>query len=116
LEVGPVAHGHLDQRWTLARVRAVVAEHFKLTYSIKCMALVLHRMGWSVQVPARRVDEREEEAVEHWRQKVWPRIKAPRVTWTPGSASKTRGTGRQAAQGAHLGQARTHPGDHRHRG
>ncbi|MFL1431316.1 MULTISPECIES: winged helix-turn-helix domain-containing protein [unclassified Nocardiopsis] len=90
LEVGPAAHGYPDQRWTLARVRAVVAERFDVTYSIKGMALVLHRMGWSVQVPARRADERDEEAVEHWRQEVWPRLKAPRATWTPGSASKTR--------------------------
>lgn len=90
LDLGPAAYGWSDQRWTLARVRAVVAEHFNVTYSIKGMALVLHRLGWSVQVPARRAAERDDETVAHWQQEVWPRVKAPRATWTRGCASRTR--------------------------
>uniref|UniRef100_UPI00076E4842 winged helix-turn-helix domain-containing protein n=1 Tax=Nocardiopsis alborubida TaxID=146802 RepID=UPI00076E4842 len=79
LDLGPAAHGFADQRWTLARIRAVVAEHFHVTYSLAGMSLLLHRLGWSVQVPTRRAAERDKEVVEQWRQQVWPRVKAPRA-------------------------------------
>lgn len=90
LDLGPAAHGFADQRWTLARIRAVVAEHVDVTYLLAGMCLLLHRLGWSVQVPARRAVERDDEAVQEWKEQVWPRLKAPRATWVPGSASKTR--------------------------
>lgn len=90
LDLGPAVHGWTDQRWTLARIRALMTEYFGVAYSIKGTALVLHRMGWSVQVPARRAAERDDEALQHWQQEVWPRVKAPRARWMPGSASKTR--------------------------
>ncbi|XKK39639.1 IS630 family transposase [Nocardiopsis sp. ARC36] len=104
LDLGPAAHGYPDHRWTLARVRAVVAEHFDVTYSIKGMALVLHRLGWSVQVPARRAAERDDEAVQQWQQKVWPRLKAPRATWTRGCASRTRRARAAGRPPPYLGQ------------
>lgn len=90
LDLGPVAHGFADQRWTLARIRAVAAQHLGVTYSLPGMSLLLHRLGWSVQVPARRAAERDDEAVQQWRQEVWPRLKAPRANWTRGCASRTR--------------------------
>jgi transposase len=90
LQAGPAAYGWSDQRWTLARVRALVAEYFGVTYSIKGMALVLHRRGWSVRVPAHRAAERDDEAIATWREETWPRAKRPRATWMPGSALRTR--------------------------
>jgi uncharacterized protein YbgA (DUF1722 family) len=53
------------------------------------MAVLLHRIGWSVQVPARRAAERDEEKIAGWREDTWPVIKARRRTWAPGSAGKT---------------------------
>ncbi|WP_435105600.1 helix-turn-helix domain-containing protein [Nocardiopsis synnemataformans] len=95
LDLGPAAHGFADQRWTLARTRAVVAEHFDVTYSLAGMSLLLHRLGWSVQVPARRAAERDEEAVEQWRQQVWPRLRTSNKTvlvarWEVGGSPLTR--------------------------
>lgn len=104
LDAGPAAHGFADQRWTLARVRALVAEHFGVFYTLKGMSLVLHRMGWSVQVPAHRAAGRDDEAVATWRKQTWPRVKGPRATWRPGSASRTR-----RARAA--GRPRRAPGD-----
>ncbi|MGR7025564.1 winged helix-turn-helix domain-containing protein [Geodermatophilus sp. URMC 62] len=49
---------------------------------------MLHRLGWSVQVPARRAVEREEQ-IGAWRQEAWPEIKRPRRTWAPGWSSRT---------------------------
>ena len=39
------------------------------------MDLLLHRIGWSVQVPARRAAERDEAAVAAWQEETWPVIK-----------------------------------------
>jgi transposase len=55
LDAGPAAHGwDEDQRWTLARVTDPVRRRFGAEYTLAGMDLLLHRIGWSVQVPARR--------------------------------------------------------------
>ena len=97
LEAGPAAWGWADQCWTLPRIAAVVRTRFGVDYTLPGLDLLLHRMGWSVQVPARRAAERDEEQIAAWRQESWPEIKRPRRTWAPGWSSKTspaRGSGR----------------------
>src|SRR3954454_4515115 len=89
LEAGPAAEGWTDQCWTLARIAAVVHEGFGVGYTLPGLALLLHRLGWSVQVPARRAAERNEERITAWREESWPEIKRPRRTWAPGWSSKT---------------------------
>jgi transposase len=55
LDAGPAASGwDEDQRWTLARVAQVIRERFGAEYTLAGVAVLLHRIGWSVQVPARR--------------------------------------------------------------
>nr|WP_307627741.1 winged helix-turn-helix domain-containing protein [Streptomyces turgidiscabies] len=53
-------------------------------------AKLLKRHGWSCQVPVRHAIERDEEAIEMWKDEVWPRLKGQRRTWAPISASRTR--------------------------
>jgi transposase len=89
LDAGPAAAGYLDQRWTLARVPDQVWERFGVEYTLAGMDVLLHRLGWSVQVPARRAAERDEEKIARWREDTWPVIKVRRRTWAPGSASRT---------------------------
>jgi Transposase and inactivated derivatives len=108
LEAGPAAHGwDEDQRWTLARIAEVIHRRFGVDYTLAGVDLLLHRLGWSVQVPTRRAAERDEAAIAAWREEDWPAIKGPRRTWGPGSASKTRparASGRRrAAPGASAG-------------
>src|SRR6188508_3136164 len=83
------AAGYLDQCWTLARVADQVWRRFGVEYTLAGTAVLLHRIGWSVQVPARRAAERDEDKVARWREDTWPVIKARRRTWAPGSAGKT---------------------------
>jgi transposase len=91
LEQGPAVHGWTeDQRWTLARICRLTFELFKVRYTPKGMSLLLKRNGWSVQVPAVRAAERNEEAIAAWRDEQWPIIKGRRASWTPTSASKTK--------------------------
>ena len=90
LEAGPAAWGwDEDQCWTLARIAELVHERFGAQYTLAGMDLLLHRIGWSVQVPARRAAKRDEAAVAAWREETWPVIKGRRRTWAPGWSSKT---------------------------
>jgi transposase len=98
LDAGPGAWGWDDQCWTLARIVALVGERFGVDYTVPGVDLLLHRHGWSVQMPARRAAERDEEQISAWREETWPAIKRPRRTWAPGESSKTspaRGSGRR---------------------
>jgi transposase len=90
LDAGPAVHGwDENQCWTLARVTEVVRRRFGVDYTLAGMDLLLHRMGWSVQVPARQAAERDEAAIAAWREETWPVVKGPRRTWAAGSVSKT---------------------------
>ena len=91
LDAGPAAWGwDEDQCWTLAQIAEPVRRRFSVEYTLAGMDLLLHRIGWSVQVPARRAAERDEAQVARWREEdTWPVIKGRRRTWAPGSASKT---------------------------
>ena len=89
LEAGPTVWGWDDQCWTLPRIAEVVHQRFGVDYTLPGLDLLLHRLGWSVQVPARQAVERNEEQIAAWREKSWPQIKARRRTWAPGWSSKT---------------------------
>ena len=90
LDAGPAAWGwDEDQCWTLARITEVVRRRFGAEYTLAGMDLLLHRIGWSVQAPARRAAERDEARIAAWREETWPVVKGPRRTWAPGSSSKT---------------------------
>ena len=89
LDAGPAAWGWADQCWTLARIGELVHQRFGVDYTLAGLDVLLHRTGWSVQVPARRAAERDETAIAAWREETWPVIKGRRRTWAPGSASKT---------------------------
>lgn len=79
-----------DQRWRLGRVKTLIGRLFHVGYTIEGTGKLLRRHGWSCQVPVRQALERDEDAVAGWKAEVWPDIKAPRATWVPSSASRTR--------------------------
>ena len=85
LDAGPAASGwDEDQCWTLARIAGVIAARFGVGYTLAGVDLLLHRIGWSVQVPARRAAERDEARIAVWREETWPVVKGRRRTWVPG--------------------------------
>jgi transposase len=91
IEQGPAAHGHVDQRWTLARIRELIRERFAVDYrSSGGLHEMLTRLGVSWQVPTRRAVERNEEAITAWREETWPDIKGRPRNAARTSASKTR--------------------------
>ena len=60
-----------------------------MEYTLAGMDLLLHRIGWSVEVPARRAAERDEARIAAWREETWPVVKGRWRTWAAGSSSKT---------------------------
>jgi transposase len=90
LDAGPAVSGWEDQRWTLARVRDLIAARFTVRYTIPGVWYLLRRRGWSCQMGARRAIERDDGAVEVWKKETWPRVKAPRRPSADGSSSRTR--------------------------
>ena len=76
LEAGPAVHGYTeDQRWTLARVADLIAKCFRVRYTLRGVSLLLHRIGFSPQMPAHRPVERDEEAIATWRREAWQQAK-----------------------------------------
>ncbi|WUV38805.1 winged helix-turn-helix domain-containing protein [Streptomyces sp. NBC_01483] len=86
-------HGWEDQRWTLARVRALIARRFRLDCSSAAVWRLMHRHGWSWQYPARRALERDEGAVGP---AGWPPTSGSRsptsssTTWAPSPSRHPR--------------------------
>jgi len=90
LDAGPAAWGwDEDQCWTLARISDLVRRRFRADYTLAGMDVLLHRIGWSVQVPARRAAERDEAAVTRWKEETWPVIKGKPNGRAPGWSSRT---------------------------
>jgi transposase len=76
LERGPAAHGWAeDQRWTLARVATLIGRLFHVRYTLRGVSYLLHRLGFSPQVPAHRAAERDEAAITAWRAQTWAKVR-----------------------------------------
>jgi putative transposase len=87
LGAGPAASG-LTGGWTLARVATLIRGRFGVRYRYpSAVATLLHRLGFSVQKPARRAVERDEQAIADWRTHTWSRILEPPKPAERGSAA-----------------------------
>lgn len=75
---GPAAHGWPDQRWTLSRVATLIGRLFHVRYTPRGVSYLLHRIGFSPQVPARRAVERDEQAIAEWRAGTWAKVRGSR--------------------------------------
>ena len=89
LKASPTASG-FDGGWTLARVATVIGRRFGVRYRYpSAVSTLLHRLGFSVQKPARRAIERDEQAIADWRTHTWSQV----LEWPPpaghGSAAPT---------------------------
>ncbi|MBM7457123.1 transposase [Oceanisphaera litoralis] len=74
-ELGPQGFGYEDQRWTTQRVADAIATLTKIQYTQTHMSKLLRRWGWSWQKPKRQDIRRDEAAIIHWQQVIWPALK-----------------------------------------
>jgi transposase len=76
LDGGPAAWGwDQDQRWTLARAATLIARLFHVRYPLRGTSYLLHRLGYSPQVPIHRAAERDENAIAAWRTQTWAKVR-----------------------------------------
>lgn len=71
---GPEAYGFRGQLWTCGRVAKVIEEELGITYNKGHVSRLLKRLRWTPQMPIRRASQRDEQAIQTWRQEAWPRL------------------------------------------
>jgi len=72
---GPRAAAFSTDLWTLARIAKVIEDNFGVKYHPGYIWHVLRDMGWSAHKPERRARERDEAAIQRWREEEWLQIK-----------------------------------------
>jgi len=75
LKRGALAAGFASDRWSLGRVQQLIKQEFGIGYHPKYLNRLLHKLGWSPQVPLPRAVERDEALIQAWLKHDWPRIK-----------------------------------------
>jgi putative transposase len=76
LDGGPAAWGwDEDQRWTLARVTTLIGRLSHVRYTLRGTSYLLHRLGYTPQVPIHRAAERDERAIAVWKTTTWAKLR-----------------------------------------
>jgi transposase len=75
LAQGAQAHGFRGEVWTCERVAMVIRREFGVSYHPAHVSRLLKALRQSLQKPQRRANQRDEEAIERWKEKRWPSLK-----------------------------------------
>jgi len=75
LKQGAQARGYETELWTTSRVADLIEQQCGVKYHPAHVWRILQELGWSCQRPARRALERDEEKIEGWEKKRWPKLK-----------------------------------------
>ena len=91
LKKGARGCGWANDLWTGKRVTEVIRRKFGIRYNPRHVHVILkRRLGWTSQRPEQRARERDEIAIERWRQEEFPLIKKKRKSLTPILSSSTK--------------------------
>ena len=84
LDLGAEAHGFRGDVWTRERVGKVIEREFGVSYHPTHVGRILRYLGWSGQKPVERASQRNEAAIQQWRDERWPELeKKPKQKATP---------------------------------
>jgi transposase len=75
---GAEAYGFRGKVWTCARVAELIRKEFGVNYHPAHISRLVRALGLSLQQPMRRANQRDEEAIEHWKEERWPELKKMR--------------------------------------
>jgi transposase len=75
LAQGAQAHGFRGEVWTCERVAVVIRREFGVSYHPAHVSRVVRALGLSLQKPMRRANQRDEQAIRHWKEQRWPELK-----------------------------------------
>jgi hypothetical protein len=71
---GPEAYGFRGTVWTCKRIAKVIEWELGIAYDKGHVSRLLKRLGWTPQVPIKRATQRDEAAIQRWRQEAWPQL------------------------------------------
>jgi transposase len=71
-------YGFRGQAWTAQRLRWLIREEFEVSYHPAHVSRVARSLGLSSHKPARRANQRDEGAIEDWKENRWPELKRGR--------------------------------------
>jgi len=75
LAQGPPAFGFRGNVWTQPRVAQSSDATFGVKYHPSQVGRILKQYGWSRQKLSRRAQQRDEEAIQRWKEERWPALK-----------------------------------------
>jgi transposase len=75
LAQGAQAYGFRGEVWTCERVAIVIRKEFGVSYHPAHVSRVVRALGLSLQKPMRRANQRDEQAIRHWKEQRWPELK-----------------------------------------
>lgn len=90
LRKGPQAYGYETPLWTCDRVAHAIDNEFGVTYHPGHVWKVLRKLNWSPQLPVGRALERNEDAIEEWKNNRWPELKKKPKKRAAQSSSSTK--------------------------
>jgi transposase len=89
LKSGTLAEGFATDLWTLPRVGELIKRRFARSYSESQVWRILVALGFSCQRPSGRALERNESAIQRWKQRRWPVLKKTLRNKVESSSSST---------------------------
>ena len=104
LRQGARAHGFNTDLWTLPRVAAVIEKLTGVEYHPGHVWKILGAMDWTLQRPAKRARQRNDEQVKLWLDQRWSVVKKTLGARKPGFSSKTRAGSRNVPPSAAPGR------------
>ncbi|HZA22448.1 MAG TPA: winged helix-turn-helix domain-containing protein [Dehalococcoidia bacterium] len=78
LSQGAQALGFQGDGWTQPRVATLIRDRFGISYHPAQVGRILKACGWSSQKPVHQASQRDEPAIQRWKEKRWPEIKKRR--------------------------------------
>lgn len=76
---GAESYGFRGDVWTCARIAQVIRWEFGVSYHKDHVSRLMQELGWTPQVPITRALQRDEVAIDNWRQAVWPELRRQAV-------------------------------------
>lgn len=84
LERGAEAYGFRGDVWTRERVGQVIEREYGVSYHPTHVGRILRELGWTQQKPVEQASQRDEAAIQQWREERWPALqKKPRQKGPP---------------------------------
>jgi transposase len=74
LRHGPEVYGFRGQVWTCARIAKVIEWEFGVRYHKDHVGRILKALHWTPQEPNKRAIQRDDEAIQRWRDETWPEL------------------------------------------